>query len=83
MEWYIRFNNPNTPLKWLKARNYQIQQVEKYIKTGIQPLNLKFTKLIENENTLYLTYINEYNEIVEMSFNTPEKIAYINRITDF
>ena len=78
MEWYIRFN---TQSKWLKAKNYQIKHVEKYIKTGIQPSNLKFTN-IQNNNGLYITYINEYNEIVEMSFNTPEKIAYINRITD-
>ena len=82
MEWYIRFNNPNTELKWLKARNYQIEHVEKYIKTGIQPSTIKFTNIIEN-NKIYLTYTNEHNETVEMSFNTPEKMAYINRITDF
>ena len=82
MEWYIRFNNPTTPLKWLKARNYQIEHVEKYIQTGIQPSNLKFTNIIKND-TIYITYINESNETVEMSFNTPEKMAYVNRITDF
>lgn len=82
MEWYIRFNNSTTPLKWLKARKYQIEQVEKYIETGIQPLNLKFTNVIKSD-TLYITYINESNETVEMSLNAPEKMAYINRITDF
>jgi len=81
MEWYIRFNNPNTELKWLKARNYQIEHVEKYIKTGIQPSTIKFTNIIQTD-TFYVTYINENNETVEMSFNSPEKIAYINRITD-
>jgi hypothetical protein len=85
MEWYIRFKNKNTPPTWLKARNYQITNVENYIKHGIHPSNAKLTfdRVILKDNTIYTTYINEYGEIVEMLFDTPEKVAYINRITGY
>jgi hypothetical protein len=93
MEWYIRFKNANTPLKWLKARNYQIRYVENYIKFGIHPsaldldssVKITFNHVIKNSetNTIYTTYLNEYGEIVEMLFDDPIHVAYINRITDF
>ena len=35
------------------------------------------------DNSIYTTYLNEYGETVEMLFDTPEHVAYINRITDF
>jgi hypothetical protein len=80
MEWYIRFETN----KWLKAHNYQIKYVENYIKYGIHPnKNLTFTDYIEKDNTIYLIYLNEYGEKIEMLFDTPAKIAYINRITNF
>jgi len=80
MEWYIRFEAK----KWLKAHNYQIKYVENYIKFGIHPntdIKLTFIDYIKKD-TLYLVYLNEYGEKVEMLFDTPEKIAYINRIMD-
>jgi hypothetical protein len=89
MEWYTRFKNTNTSSKWLKARNYQIRYVENYIKFGIHPsiLNIQLTFNSINKNldthTIYTTYLNEYGEIVEMLFDTPEHVAYINRIIDF
>ena len=92
MEWYIRFKNIHTPVKWLKARNYQIEYVENYIKYGINPslrpescLILTFNSVNKNPetNTIYTTYLNEYGEIVEMLFDVPLHVAYINRITDF
>jgi len=92
MEWYIRFKNANTPSTWLKARNYQIRYVENYIKFGINPSSLEldsikliFDRVIKNPetNTIYTTYLNEYGEIVEMLFDEPLHVAYINRITDF
>jgi hypothetical protein len=88
MEWYIRFKGINP--KWQKAYKYQIRYVENYINHGITPtstsdIKLIFTNVIkrEDEDTIYVTYLNEYGEIVEMMYNTPEKAAYINRITDF
>jgi len=85
MEWYIRFKKGGDANKWLKAHNYQIKYVENYIKYGIHPntdIKLTFTNYIKKDDTLYLVYLNEYGETVEMLFDNPEKIAYINRITD-
>ena len=83
MEWYIRFKNRES--QWIKARNYQIRYVENYIKFGINPSILTFNSVNKNTetNTIYTTYLNEYGEIVEMLFDTPEHVAYINRIIDF
>ena len=36
MEWYIRFKKGDNLNKWMKARNYQIKNVENYINHGIQ-----------------------------------------------
>ena len=89
MVYNIRFKNTNTPAKWLKAHKYQIKYVENYINYGIHPstlsVKIKFTHFIKKEDTktIYTTYVNEYGETVEMLFDTPEKVAYINRITDF
>jgi hypothetical protein len=88
MEWYIRFKNSHTPLNWLKARNYQIRYVENYIKFGIHPSGLNsitFNHVIKNPDThtIYTSYLNEYGEIVEMLFDEPLHVAYINRITAF
>jgi hypothetical protein len=85
MEWYVRFKGINP--KWQKAYKYQIRYVENYINHGItltrsSDIKLIFTSVIKREDTIYLTYLNEYDEIVEMMYNTPEKAAYINRITD-
>ncbi len=84
MEWYIRFKNIDT---WLKARKYQIRYVENYIKFGIYPsyMQLTFNSVKKNPetHTIYTSYTNEYGEIVEMLFDTPEHVAYINRIVDF
>lgn len=83
MEWYIRFKGINS--KWQKAYKYQILYVENYLKYGIisnGEIKLIFTNVIKKENMIYLTYLNEYGEIVEMMYNIPEKVAYINRITD-
>lgn len=77
MEWYVRFEAN----KWLKAHNYQIKYVDNYIKYGIQPKDLTFTDYIKKDNTIYIVYLNEYGEKVEMLFDNPEKIAYMNRIT--
>ena len=88
MEWYIRFKNTHTST-WLKARKYQIRYVENYIKYGIHPstldVKITFNTIIKNPktHTIYTTYLNEYGEIVEMLFDTPLHVAYINRITDF
>jgi hypothetical protein len=87
MEWYIRFKKGSDSNKWLKSYYYQIKYVENYIKYGIHPntdIKLTFTEHIKNTdtNTIYLVYLNEYGEKVEMLFETPEKIAFINRITD-
>lgn len=66
----------------LKAHNYQIKFVEKYIKYCINTdTKLTFIYCIKKDTT-YLVYLNEYGEKVEMLFDTPEKIACINRITD-
>uniref|UniRef100_A0A6C0D250 Uncharacterized protein n=1 Tax=viral metagenome TaxID=1070528 RepID=A0A6C0D250_9ZZZZ len=86
MEWYIRFKGINP--KWQKAYKYQIRYVENYLNHGIIPLStsdikLIFTNVIKKEDTIYVTYLNECGEIVEMMYNTSEKAAYINRITDF
>ena len=82
MEWYIRFKKGDNSNKWLKAHNYQIKYVDNYIKYGIQPNKyLTFTDYIKKDNTIYIVYLNEYGEKVEMLFDNPEKIAYINRIT--
>ena len=88
MEWYIRFKNTYTVSTWLKARNYQIRYVENYIKFGIHTLSLvsiTFNTIIHNPktHTIYTTYLNEYGEIVEMLFDYPDHVAYINRITDY
>jgi hypothetical protein len=87
MEWYIRFKNTQSSPKWLKARNYQIRYVENYIKFGIQPSSMQLTFNTIHKNpethTIYTTYLNEYGEIVEMLFDNPDHVAYINRITDF
>jgi len=84
MEWYIRFKTIKP--KWKKAYKYQIRYVENYLKYGIYPstVNVKiiFNDVIKKDNTIYTTYLNEYGEIVEMLYDTPEKIAYINRITE-
>jgi hypothetical protein len=85
MEWYVRFKGINP--KWQKAYKYQIRYVENYINHGItltrsSDIKLIFTSVIKREDTIYVTYLNEYDEIVEMMYNTPEKAAYINRITD-
>ena len=85
MEWYIRFEKGDNSNKWLKARNYQIKYAENYINYDIHPttdIKLTFIDYIKKDNTLYLIYLNEYGEKVEMLFDTPEKIAYINRMTD-
>jgi hypothetical protein len=84
MEWYIRFEAK----KWLKAHNYQIKYVENYIKFGFNPSteSMKITfNIIENPktHTIYTSYLNEYGEIVEMLFDNPDHVAYINCITDF
>jgi hypothetical protein len=83
MEWYIRFNN-STDIKWVKAYDYQIECVENYINHGINPFSIKitFNEIIKKDKTIYTTYLNEYGEKVEMLYDTPLKIAYINRITD-
>ncbi len=88
MEWYIRFKKIHTSSKWLKARNYQINYVEKYIKFGINPstdikLTFNHVKVNPETHTIYITYLNEYGETVEMLFDAPDHVAYINRITDF
>jgi hypothetical protein len=89
MEWYIRFKNTESSSTWLKARNYQIRYVENYIKYGIHPstldVKITFNRIIENPktHTIYTTYLNEYGETVEMLFDIPDHVAYINRITDF
>ena len=89
MEWYIRFKNTYTVPKWLKAHNYQIRYVENYIKFGIHPstesIKLIFNSINKNPetHTIYTTYLNEYGEIVEMLFDYPDHVSYINRITDF
>lgn len=87
MDWYIRFKNTHTSSQWLNARNYQIRNVENYIKFGINPSteSITFNSIIKNTetNTIYITYLNEYGETVEMLFDTPHHVAYINRITDF
>jgi hypothetical protein len=85
MEWYVRFKGINP--KWQKAYKYQIRYVENYINHGItltrsSDIKLIFTSVIKREDTIYVNYLNEYDEIVEMMYNTPEKAAYINRITD-
>ena len=85
MQWYIRFKTSNP--KWEKAYKYQIRYVENYLNYGITPslsgpIKLIFTDVIKKEDTIYVTYLNEYGEIIEMLYDTPEKIAYINRITD-
>jgi len=85
MEWYIRFKKGDNSNKWLKARNYQIENVKNYIDHCIYPnidIKLTFTHYIKEKDTIYLVYLNEYDETVEMLFDNPEKIAYINRITD-
>ena len=83
MEWYIRFKGINP--KWQKAYKYQVRYVENYLKYGITPsvsdIKLIFTNVIKRGDTIYVTYLNEYGEIVEMMYDIPEKIAYINRIT--
>lgn len=84
MEWYIRFEKGDNSNKWLKARNYQIKYAENYINYGIHPIRdikLTFTDCIKKDNTIYLVYLNEYGEKVEMLFDTLAKITYINRIT--
>jgi hypothetical protein len=78
MEWYIRFKKGSNANKWLKARQYQIKIVEYYINNP----ELKNQNTIKRDNTIYTTYLNEYGETIEMLFDIPEKIAYINRITD-
>ena len=85
MEWYIRFKGINP--KWQKAYTYQIRYVENYLNYGITPtrasdIKLIFTNIIKREDMIYVTYLNEYGEIIEMMYNSPEKAAYINRITD-
>ena len=85
MEWYIRFKGINP--KWQKAYNYQVRYVENYLNHGISPtstsdIKLIFTNVIKREDTIYVTYLNEYDEITEMMYDSPEKAAYINRITD-
>ena len=80
MEWYIRFKKGFDANKWLKARHYQIKTVEYYINNPeLEHLNLN---IIKKDDTIYITYLNEYGETIEMLFDVPEKIAYINRITD-
>jgi len=78
MEWYIRFKKGSNANEWLKARHYQIKIVEYYINN---PESEKST-IIKKDHTIYTTYMNEYGETIEMLFDVPEKIAYINRITD-
>ena len=84
MEWYIRFKTIKP--KWEKAYKYQIRYIENYIKYGIHPstidIKLIFNDVIKKDDTIYTTYLNEYGETVEMLYDTPEKVAYINRITD-
>ena len=85
MEWYIRFKGINP--KWQRAYKYQIRYVENYVKHGNTPtsvsdIKLIFTNVIKRDDTIYVTYLNEYGETVEMMYDTPEKVAYINRITD-
>jgi hypothetical protein len=91
MEWYIRFKNSyktsQSSIKWLKAHKYQIRYVENYIKYGIHPdstseIKLKFIDFIKKDDAIYATYLNEYGELVEMLYDSPDKVAYINRITD-
>ncbi len=86
MEWYIRFKNTDTNSKWLKARKYQIRYVENYIKFGIHPsIQFIFNSVNKNPDThtIYTTYVNESGEIVEMLFDTPHHVSYINRIIEF
>ena len=77
MEWYIRFK---TKPKWEKAYKYQIRYVENYLKYGIHPsgINRKliFNEVIQKNDTIYTTYLNEYGEIIEMLYDTPEKVKY-------
>ena len=83
MEWYIRFKDINS--KWQKAYKHQIRYVENYLNYGITPsdsdIKLIFTNVIKRGDTIYVTYLNEYGEIVGMMYDIPEKVAYINRIT--
>jgi len=83
MEWYIRFKTIEP--KWKKAYKYQIRYVENYLKYGFQPSMIEvkiILNVIKKDNTIYTTYLDEYGEIVEMLYDTPEKVAYINRIID-
>jgi hypothetical protein len=52
------------------------------MRTSSIDIKLIFTNVIKKEDTIYVTYLNEYGEIIEMMYNTPEKASYINRITD-
>jgi hypothetical protein len=88
MEWYIRFKNNHTSSRWLKAHKYQINYVENYVKYGIHPstdikLTFNYIKINPETHTIYTTYLNESGEIVEMLFDNPHHVAFINRITDF
>jgi hypothetical protein len=46
-------------------------------------MKINFNVKINDNNSIYTTYINEYGKIVEMLFDRPEQVACINRITTY
>ena len=74
MEWFSR------GLYWDRASKDQIQYVTNYIKTNNenQPIGL-FKGIYKVDEKIYTYYITG-NTILELIYDTPENIDYLNRL---
>jgi len=77
MEWYTRCKS-----LWKRANEEQIIAVNNYLETyeENQPVG-QFKDVKRKENTIYTVYMFNDN-LVELLYDEPNHVAYINRLTN-
>ena len=78
MDWFVRYS-----LKWERATEKQKAAVTRYLETGdenqVMDEPVQFKDFRYKQDTIYVVYM--CKSMVEMLLDTPEHVAYINRIT--
>lgn len=77
MEWYTR------DIIWKRASEEQIKSVTNYVETN-QPTQAigTFKDVRRNEDVIYTVYMAD-GKLVELLYDTPLHVAYLNRIVGF
>jgi len=74
--WYTRYKSP-----WQRASEEQIKSVTNYLETQQEVQDIGVFKDVRYKGTTIYTVYMRDNELVELLYDDPNHVAYVNRLT--